>query len=244
MLSASQGRVVGSLIEKQLATPQQYPLTANAVLLACNQASNRDPVVAYTEDEVAAALDQLRELHLVRFVLPSHGRSVVRFRQVLDEVLGVDTDQLALLAVLLLRGPQTIGELRARTDRLTTFDSLSAVEHQLDRMAAHETPLVVRLPRRPGQKEERWQELLTADAAESGSPAATPAGPLARPDAGSTPDDDRAASGPIPEPPARGPAMPVPGDVVSALRDEVSALRGEVEALREALDTLRSSLGG
>ena len=113
-LSAPQGRIVGSLIEKQLVTPQQYPLTLNALVLACNQASNRDPVVAYTEEQVVGALDELKERRLVRFVLPSHGRSVVRYRHVLDEAFGVDAPQLAILAMLLLRGPQTVGELRTR----------------------------------------------------------------------------------------------------------------------------------
>src|ERR1700735_2208256 len=104
-LSPVEARVIGSLAEKQLTTPQQYPLTMNALVLACNQTSNRAPVVNYDESVVESALSQLKDQHLVRFVLPSHGRSVVRYRQVLDEVLGVDDRQLALLAVLLLHGP-------------------------------------------------------------------------------------------------------------------------------------------
>ncbi len=121
-LSPECARVLGSLVEKGLATPQQYPLTINALQSACNQTSNREPVVDYDETTVLAALDELKDQKLVRFVLPSHGRSVVRYRQVLDETLGLDARQCAILAVLLLRGPQTIGELRIRTERMARFD--------------------------------------------------------------------------------------------------------------------------
>jgi uncharacterized protein YceH (UPF0502 family) len=220
-LSAPQGRVVGCLIEKQLTTPQQYPLTANALVLACNQASNRHPVVDYGEDEVSAVLDELREQRLVRFVLPSHGRSVVRYRHVLDEVLGIDAPQLALLAVLLLRGPQTVGELRTRTERMTAFDSLGDVEHELDLLVGAEPPLVVRLDRRPGQKEERWADLLQAEAA---SPA----------------EDVWDLSG---SPTGSQTGTPPPG-APPPLAEEVAALRQEVVALRADVDALRSSLGG
>src|SRR5579875_2465837 len=126
-LDTVEGRVVGSLIEKQLTTPQQYPLTLNGLTLACNQTSNREPVVSYTEAEVQEALDRLREKGLIRKVLPSHGRSVVRFRHVLDERLALDARQLALLGGLLLRGPQTVGELRTRTDRMASFASTEEV---------------------------------------------------------------------------------------------------------------------
>jgi hypothetical protein len=204
-LSAPQARVVGSLIEKQLTTPQQYPLTANALLLACNQSSNRDPVMAYDDDTVTAALDELRGLRLVRFVLPSHGRSVVRYRHVLDEELGVDGPELAVLAVLLMRGPQTVGELRTRTERMAAFDSLSDVEAALERLAGHEEPLAVRLPRRPGQKEERWAELLQGPPTPADGPAPAEAPPAGR------------------------------HDDIEALRAEVAELRREVEALRDSL---------
>jgi uncharacterized protein YceH (UPF0502 family) len=100
--------VIGSLIEKELTTPDQYPLTMKSLVSACNQASNRDPVVTYDESTVMATLNELKEQRLVRFVLPSHGRTAIRFRQVLGEAMGVDTRQGALLAVLLLRGPQTV----------------------------------------------------------------------------------------------------------------------------------------
>ena len=166
-LSSVEARVIGSLAEKQLTTPQQYPLTINALILACNQTSNRDPVVGFDEETVEAALSSLREAGLLRLVHPSHGRSATRYRQVLDERFGLDARSLSILTVLLLRGPQTIGELRTRTDRMADFGSLEDVERELDRLAEGDEPLVGRLPRRPGQKEERWAENL--ERAESGA---------------------------------------------------------------------------
>jgi uncharacterized protein len=230
-IGIEQARVVGSLIEKRLTTPQQYPLTMNALVLACNQTSNRAPVVNYDESEVESALSQLKDQHLVRFVLPSHGRSVVRYRQVLDEVLGVDDRQLALLAVLLLRGPQTVGELRTRTERMVEFDDLGAVEHDLELMANLGDGLVERLERRPGQKEDRWAQLLAV-----GDDAPT-----------RIPDPDamfRSASGVIDVPAHSTSPSPLPGGQLAELRDEVAALRSEVEGLRSELTELRASLGG
>jgi uncharacterized protein YceH (UPF0502 family) len=159
-LSPECARVLGALIEKGLATPQQYPLTVNALQAACNQTSNREPVVSYDETTVLTALDELKDRKLVRFVLPSHGRSVVRYRQVLDEALALDARQCAILAVLLLRGPQTIGELRSRTERMATFDTLEEMEHELDLLHSQEEPLAHNIGRRPGQKEERWATTL------------------------------------------------------------------------------------
>ena len=140
-LSPPCARVLGSLVEKALTTPQHYPLTLNSLAAACNQASNREPVVSYDEATVDAALHELKDERLVRFVLPSHGRSVVRYRHVLDEALGLDAGQSAILAMLLLRGAQTVGELRARTERMAPFDGLHGVEHELELLAAHEEPL-------------------------------------------------------------------------------------------------------
>jgi len=161
-LSPECARVLGALIEKGLATPQQYPLTINALQAACNQTSNREPVADYDESTVLVALDELKDRKLVRFVLPSHGRSVVRYRQVLDETLALDARQCAVLAVLLLRGPQTIGELRIRTERMAQFDSLDEIQHELDLLGGREEPLAANIGRRPGQKEERWATLLVA----------------------------------------------------------------------------------
>lgn len=199
---------MGSLIEKQLTTPQQYPLSLNALTLACNQTSNRDPVVSFTEAEVQAALDSLKGKGLVRFVLPSHGRSVVRFRHVIDERLALDARQLALIAVLLLRGPQTAGELRTRTERMADFTGVGDVESDLEGLTRWEDPYVARLARRPGQKEERWAHLFH-DAPE---PADSPAEP-------------RRGSGAVDELRAE----------VAALRDEVDSLRQEIQRLRDAL---------
>ena len=133
--------MLGSLVEKGLTTPQQYPLTINALLAACNQTSNREPVVSYDEATVQSALDELRERRLIRLVLPSHGRSVVRYRHVLDEASGLDDRQCAILAVLLLRGPQTVGELRTRTERMAHFDGLAEVQHELDLLHGRDEPL-------------------------------------------------------------------------------------------------------
>ena len=170
-LSGECARVLGSLVEKGLTTPQQYPLTLSALLAACNQTSNREPVVAYDEATVLLALDELKERRLVRFVLPSHGRSVVRYRQVLDEALGLDDRQCAVLAVLMLRGAQTVGELRLRTERMARFELLSEMEHEMELLGGRDEPLVRNVGRRPGQKEERWATtLLGAD--EQAPPAA------------------------------------------------------------------------
>ena len=160
-LSQEEGRVIGSLVEKQLTTPQQYPLTLNALLLACNQSSNRDPVVEFDEPTVDNALGSLKAAGLVRFVHPSHGRSVTRYQQLLGEHLGLTDQQLALVAVLLLRGPQTGGELRSRTERMCELEGIGQVDVELEGLSALGEPVVARLPRRPGQKEERWAQLLT-----------------------------------------------------------------------------------
>jgi uncharacterized protein YceH (UPF0502 family) len=230
LLSPEEGRVVGSLIEKQLTTPQQYPLTMNSLVLACNQSSNRDPVVDFDERTVDEALAALKTAGIVRFVYPSHGRSVTRYRQVLEERLGLDDTELALVGVLLLRGPQTAGELRSRTERMADFDGIAAVDTELDRLAGRPEPLACKLSRRPGQKEERWVQLLTgAGVVEE------PRGVREREDE----SDSESGLGLI-EP--RGSDGPPQGRL-AALEDEVSELRSEVERLRADLDDLRTQLG-
>ena len=214
-LSPECARVLGALIEKGLATPQQYPLTVNALQAACNQTSNREPVVSYDETTVLIALDELKDRKLVRFVLPSHGRSVIRYRQVLDEKLALDDRQCAVLAVLLLRGPQTIGELRIRTERMATFDSLEEIDHELDLLHSREEPLAHNIGRRPGQKEERWATTLV--------PAP---GPGAGPDPDPHPDQPRSTTS------------------SDELRAELEELRAEVADLRRDMQELRDSLGG
>jgi uncharacterized protein YceH (UPF0502 family) len=234
-LNPVEGRIIGSLAEKQLTTPQQYPLTLNALVLACNQSSNRDPVVAYGEGTVESALSGLKEAGLVRFVHPSHGRSVTRYRQVIDERFGLDDRGLSIVAVLLLRGPQTVGELRARTERMAEFDGLGPVEAELDRLASGPEPLVRRLERLPGQKEERWVQLLTGEPAEQPARAAPTA---AAPGTGSN------ALGPDVASPRAGDDPSLRADEIASLRAEVDSLRFEVADLKTAVDELRSALGG
>jgi uncharacterized protein YceH (UPF0502 family) len=146
-------RILGSLMEKQLSTPEYYPLTLNALLAACNQKSNREPVMELGEQEIQRALDRLQDEKLIWRVM---GGRAVRFDHNLDNVWHINRPEKALLTLLFLRGPQTSGELRGRSDRLQSFDTVAEVEELLREMAAHSEPLVRELPRRPGQKEERW----------------------------------------------------------------------------------------
>ena len=150
-------RVLGCLIEKQRTTPDAYPLSLNSLRLACNQSTNRDPVVAYEEREIKAALDRMSNRGWTRFASGASSRAL-KYRHLLDEALGLSGEELAVLAVLMLRGPQTLGELKQRTERLHRFDSLAEVAQTLDGLAARE--LAMRLQRRPGQKEERYAHLL------------------------------------------------------------------------------------
>lgn len=225
-LSAPELRVLGSLVEKQLTTPQQYPLTLNALTLACNQSSNRDPVVAYDEAAVEDAVTAVKTRGLASFVHPSHGRSALRYRHTLEEAWGLGMRPLALLAVLMLRGPQTSGELRGRTERMVSFAAVDEVEAELDALARRAEPLVEHRPRLPGQKEDRYAHLLGA---------ATGAGEGSRPPSAPSP----AVAEERPLGPSAGAAR---GDEGS-LADEVAALRAEVSSLRRDLDDLRAQLG-
>ncbi len=153
-------RVLGCLIEKQRTTPEQYPLSLNSLRLAANQATNRDPVVDYDEGTIRAALDRLGRRNWTRLASGPTSRAA-KFRHLFDEALDLTPSQLAPLAVLMLRGPQTLAELRTRSDRLYPFPSTDDVESTLTALAERE--LVVRLPRRPGEREERWLQLLGAD---------------------------------------------------------------------------------
>ena len=154
-------RVLGCLIEKQRTTPDVYPLSLNALRLACNQSTNRDPVVDYDEPTIRAALDQLDRKRWARLA-SGPGSRAAKFRHLLDDALGLDGAELSLLAVLMLRGPQTPGELKQRTDRLYRFESPPQVEEALRQLADRD--LVRRIGRRPGQKEDRWEQLLSEDA--------------------------------------------------------------------------------
>lgn len=159
-LSPEELRVVGCLIEKEATVPESYPLTLNALRLACNQTSNRDPIVDYPERVVEGALAALKDRRLARFVYPSHGGRSVKYRHVLHEALGLDAPALAVLSVLVLRGPQTAGELRGRTERQHAFAGPGEVEAVLEHLAARPQPLAIVLPRQPGRKEARWMHLL------------------------------------------------------------------------------------
>jgi uncharacterized protein YceH (UPF0502 family) len=156
-------RVLGSLMEKQLATPEYYPLTLNALVAAANQKSNREPVMELGEDEIQRALDRLQDEKLVWKVM---GGRAVRFDHNLDTVWHLNRSEKALLTLLFLRGPQTSGELRGRSDRLQQFESVASVEELLREMSAHSEPLVQRLSRRPGQKEDRWAHTVGGEIAE------------------------------------------------------------------------------
>jgi uncharacterized protein YceH (UPF0502 family) len=207
-ISAEEARVLGCLLEKERTTPDAYPLSMNALVSACNQSTNRSPVVHYDEATVEDALDQLRERGYVRRgVYP--GSRVIKYRHTLDEELKLGADEAALVCVLLLRGPQTPGELKSRTERLHAFAGLADVEDALDRLARRDEPLAQRLGREPGQKEARVREVLTD--ADAPVPAVSEAV----------------------EPAAR--AAPDLAERVVALESDVAALRAEVEELRDSL---------
>ncbi|HEU4523038.1 MAG TPA: YceH family protein [Thermoanaerobaculia bacterium] len=163
-LDSVEVRVLGSLMEKQLATPEYYPLTLNALVAAANQKSNREPVMELSEQDIARALERLQDEKLVWKVM---GGRAVRYDHNLDTVWHLNRSEKALLTLLFLRGPQTAGELRGRSDRLQQFDSIAQVEETLREMTAHSEPLVRQLPRRPGQKEERWATTVAGEIVES-----------------------------------------------------------------------------
>lgn len=210
ILSAEEVRIVGALVEKQVTTPEYYPLTLNALVNACNQISNRDPVVAYDEQLVVRAIDSLRLKGLAREVRTADGR-VPKYRHVLDEALTLSKAELAVMCVLMLRGAQTVGELRGRTERLYSFSGLQFVEATLEGLMNRSdgrAPLVVRLPRGAGQKESRYAHLLAGEV--------------------KIDEAELAKAGEASPRAARG-----DGERVARLEDEVSALRGELAELRE-----------
>jgi uncharacterized protein len=172
MLTIIEGRVIGCLLEKERTTPDQYPLTLNAVVLACNQATSREPVMRLEDHNIESTLAGLKAQGLLRYVHPAHGRSVTRYRQVAVETWALDPAAAALVGVLLLRGPQTVAELKSRTERLHAFGSFEAVETTLHEMSAVGT--VQLLERRPGQKEARWQQLLAEEAPPTAAAMAMP----------------------------------------------------------------------
>jgi uncharacterized protein len=231
-LSAPEIRVLGCLLEKQRTTPEAYPLSLNALRLACNQSTNRDPVVEYDEATIRDALHRLSRRRWARLA-SGPGSRAPKYRHLLDEALALPDDELAVLCVLMLRGPQTPGELKQRTERLHPLADLTAVHGTLTRLIDRE--LAARLDRRPGQKEERYTHLLGEDAPEPAATAA-PAAPAPVP---VPPLPDEA---PTPAPPPPQPAAPQPDPRVDRLEEEVAALRSEVAALRSDLAELRASL--
>jgi uncharacterized protein YceH (UPF0502 family) len=164
-------RVLGCLIEKQRTTPDAYPLSLNALRLACNQSTNREPVVDYDEPTIKAALERMSNRGWTRFASGASSRAL-KYRHLLKEALNLSDEELALLAVLMLRGPQTLGELKQRSERMHQFALVEDVSRTLDRLAERE--LATRLPRRPGQKEDRYAQLLGGDGEEA-APEALPA---------------------------------------------------------------------
>ena len=162
ILSDIETRVLGSLIEKQVTTPEYYPLTLNALTLACNQKNNRNPVTSYSENQVAEAVETLREKNLAYVFYGSTSR-VPKYKHVMPEVMHLSHPEVALMCVLMLRGAQTLGELRGNAARLHDFSSLEEVEETLNGLITRDEPLVARLPRQPGQKEGRFAHLLSGE---------------------------------------------------------------------------------
>lgn len=161
MLSLLETRILGTLVEKQRTVPDTYPLSVNALMAGCNQKTSRNPVIETSEAEILVALDRLKDLGLVREV---SGSRVSRFEHLFEKSLGVPTQASALLTVLMLRGPQTAGELRLNCERLHRFADISSVEAFLEELAAREEgALVVELPRLPGSRENRWMHLLSGE---------------------------------------------------------------------------------
>ncbi|MDH3249539.1 MAG: YceH family protein [Acidimicrobiia bacterium] len=161
-LTFAQSRVLGSLIEKQMTTPDYYPMTVNALVAACNQRNNREPVTAFDGTEVERLLGELNDLDLARFTRQSGGRTLKYLHRAPD-TLGVDDEQLAILAIMMLRGPQTLSELKSRTERYVDFPSLDAVEARVTDLITRDEQLVEQLPRATGQREDRFMTLLVPD---------------------------------------------------------------------------------
>lgn len=210
-LTAPEQRVLGALVEKRWTTPDQYPLSLNALRLACNQLTNRDPVTDYDEATVREAAQRLSRYGLARLA-SGHGSRAAKYRHLAEEALSVDREELAVLAVLLLRGPQTPGEIKARTERMVSLASVAQVQEILERLAGR--GYARSLGRRPGQKEDRFEQLLggATEAGEAGPSSST---------AFSSPETSNGSSS-------------VNGD----LEERVAALESLVEELRRQISEL------
>jgi hypothetical protein len=216
LLNEAEVRVLGSLVEKQVTTPDNYPLTLNALVNACNQISNRDPVVSYDERTVTFAVDTLRSKNLVYIFYGAESR-VPKYKHMAREVYGLSPQELAAMCVLMLRGAQTVGEVRGRTGRLYEFADLREVEATLEGLAQRDEPLVTKLPRQPGRKEARYAHLL------SGAPAV----------------EEEAEGQTSPAPPRAHASRAGEGDRVARLEAEVETLRGELAEMRRQFETFR-----
>ncbi|MBS1795752.1 MAG: YceH family protein [Acidobacteria bacterium] len=161
-LTEIEARIVGALVEKQLTTPEYYPLTLNALVAACNQKTNREPVTSYDEKTVSDALDDLRDKNIVYVFYGSTSR-VPKYKHILPDVYELEPSETAVICVLMLRGPQTIGELKERTGRLYDFRDLNDVNETLEALIKREEPLITKLERAPGQKEARYAHLLCGE---------------------------------------------------------------------------------
>lgn len=213
-LNAAETRVLGALIEKQVTTPDYYPLTLNALTNACNQLTNRDPVVSFDEADVVRALDGLREKRLATLFHGADSR-VPKYKHTLTDVLLLTPAEIGLLCVLMLRGPQTVGELRTRTERFAPFANLGEVEEALTALATRPAqPLVAKLPRQPGTKESRYAHLL--------------GGPVAAPSAESVPPPEPATV-----------AVGAENERIAHLETETAALRQELAELRQQFADFR-----
>jgi uncharacterized protein len=210
-LTETEVRVLGSLIEKDITTPEYYPLSLNALVNACNQKSNRDPVMQLDEDAVRAALEGLQEQ---RMAGPARGADsrVTKYEQRLQEVFNFTRPEIAVLCVLLLRGPQTPGELRGRAERLHRFEALEDVQSALQKLMQREPPLAKILARQPGTKESRYAHLLSGDVVEADAP-----GRISLTAERSTADTDR----------------------IARLEDEVTELRKEFSEMRDQMERFR-----
>ena len=209
-------RVLGCLIEKQRTTPDVYPLTLNALRLACNQSTNREPVVDYDDAVIRAAIDRLVQRRWATLASWANRRTM-KYRHTLDRALGLDGEEIALAGILMLRGPQTPGELRARSERLHRFAGADELQAALDRLMERE--LVRRLDRRPGQREERYEQLLGEAPPDEGT--WEPAAPIA-----------------VAPEPASAPGPPAGDDLaerVERLERELAELRADVSSLRRDL---------
>ena len=220
-LTPVETRVLGCLMEKERTVPESYPLTLNALISACNQSTNRDPILTLGDREVSDALDTLRPKKLATVIFGG-GSRVQKYRHTLADIYNFTPQESALLCVLLLRGPQTAGELRGRTERMAGFESLADVENALNGLAALEEPLVRLLPARPGQKERRYVQLLSGE-----------------------PEEISMGNGPSAPEQEQMPA-PGPGTLsrVETLEREVEGLRAQLEELRASFNEFRRQLGG